>query len=142
MQKKKIAQEILKIAKTMVSTMDKFTVIKPMRLKSEGATRNSLEIARLIQAAGYEVISTVYTWDKNIATWNLEVLFERYSDHHQASHIFKGFSFGYGGEGPHGMIEFGKIFGLPLDESKVFGENDEFNARVGESNSGPLSLFE
>ena len=94
-----------------------FTMKRPIRFKPEGSTMNSLANAKAIQEAGYKFVKGVYTYEGNMGDYFLAAFFER--DDETAVHTFRGFSFGYGGEGPHGMMEFGRIFGLGLKEDKV-----------------------
>lgn len=119
MDKVKVARELLKMARGLVAVKSPFTVMKVLQLKREGATKDSIENARLIADAGYEVLSTEFTFDQQRADHDLEVQFYRRSDGHTATWVFKGFYFGYGGEGPRGLIEFSKIFGLGLNADKI-----------------------
>jgi len=115
---RRIARECLGAGK------DIFTVMKPLRLKKEGPTRVSIENAKAIKNAGYEVASTVYDYDAQKMKWNLFCTFSRAGEVKRPGHTFEGLSWGYRGEGPRGLLEFGKIFGLNLDENKVLGKVD------------------
>jgi hypothetical protein len=125
MDKKTVARRLLVVAKNLLAeagdTM--FTVMKPIRFKQEHGTRVSLENAQLIKDAGYEFVKGVYSFDKKGPLgWELQAFFKRGSE--VAVHTFKGFSFGYGGEGPHGMVEFSDMFGIGLNKNKIFGDED------------------
>jgi hypothetical protein len=113
----RIAKELVLAAKELVAIGGydtNFTVIRKLRLKREPlGTRVSLENAQKILDAGYEYIDGEMEFDKNKAVWNTRVDFRRKVDKHRASHTFGGFSFGYGGEGPRGLIAFLKMFGVP-----------------------------
>ena len=61
----------------------------------------------------------------------------RETDHAEADHVFEGFSFGYGGEGPRGMQEFLKIFGWNPKASKIL-EHGVFEDQRGVMN---LKMF-
>lgn len=120
MKREQIAREMVEAAKILAAAStdgDVFTVKKPIKFKPDYGTANSLINARLIAEAGYRFVKATYTYDRNRADWKLTAFFER--DGEVASHVFRGFSFGYGGEGPRGMIEFGKIFGIHLNESVI-----------------------
>ena len=124
MKRTALAREMVEAAKMLMmagSDGDVFTVLKPIRLKTDYGTANSLTNARLIADAGYKFIKATYAYDKNHADWKMTAFFERGSE--VASHIFRGFSFGYGGEGPHGMVEFGKIFNIHLDSQKILSDS-------------------
>ena len=99
---------------------DVFTVRteKPIRFRPEGSTMNSLANARAISAAGYEFVKATMVYDNVRGDWKVEAFFRRGGDPVTA-HVFGGFSYGYGGEGPRGLLEFGQVFGLRLDPEKV-----------------------
>lgn len=118
MNDRKAAMEIVAAAKMIDG--DIFTVMRPIKFKPEAGTRSSLENAQMIADAGYQFVRATYDYDKTKAEWKLTAFFERGGE--VASHIFRGFSVGYGGEGPHGMLSFAKIFGIRLDPKKVLGE--------------------
>jgi len=109
---------------------DGFTKVVPLRLKKEGSTRYSIENAQNINDAGYVVKNYFLEYDKQHGVYELRVSFVRGAD--GPSHIFRGFTFGYGGEGPHGLLEFAKIFGLKIDRDKVLGNDREFLDWAGE----------
>ena len=96
-----------------------FTEKKKIKLKTEDATVDSLWNAQKIHDAGYEYSSAYFTFSKERAEWNLEAHFKR--DGEVEKHIFTGFSFGYSGEGPHGLKRFAEIFGIGLSADKIFG---------------------
>lgn len=126
MDKYKIINEASKKISTKIKA--DFTVAKPLKLKPDGgATRDSLANAKLIKDAGYELKNAWYYADTQRGDYRLKAEFIR--DGKIEEHIFKGFSVGYGGEGPHGFVEFGRIFNLGLKEDKIFGRdyinNDE-----------------
>jgi hypothetical protein len=118
--KKKIARRLVAMAKMLVADAgdSTFTELTPIRFKPEGSTMNSLANARMIKNAGYEFVKGVYSYDKDYGNYKLQAFFRR--DGEVSVHTFKGFSHGYGGEGPHGMVEFGEIFGVGLSREKVF----------------------
>ena len=119
MNRKAVARRLLAVAKSLVGVSGDtaFTIMKPIRFKPEHGTRNSLENARMIVDAGYRFVKGVYTYDTTRGGWELQAFFDR--DGETAIHTFNGFSFGYGGEGPHGLLEFGQIFGLGLKADKI-----------------------
>lgn len=129
----KLANEIIKAQYTQ-----QFTKVVPIKLKPEGATRFSLENAKIIADARYQLTSDapMMTYDKNKAVYKLKAHFKRGNDTF-AEHTFLGFSFGYGGEGPHGLMEFGRLFNFDLDQSKVLGNVAGF----GESGMSSLDDF-
>lgn len=99
-----------------------FYIQKPVKLVSEGSTASSIQNALSIKDAGYDLIEsgTEYKWNKNLRTNKLVALFENRHGHKE-SHEFLGFNWGYGGEGPRGLMEFSHIFKLGLNPDKVFG---------------------
>ena len=117
---KNIAASIARVARELLAE-DEFTIIttKPMRFKPEGSTMNALANARMIADAGYGFKhGTVHFEDERGGIQSMEVFFQRGDD--IAVHTFAGYNLGYSGEGPRGMVEFGKIFGLGLDPNKIF----------------------
>ena len=118
---KNIAAAIACIAREIMAE-DEFTVPKPIRLKPEGSTMNALENARTISGAGYSFAhGTVHYDDQGGGVQEIEVFFRRGDE--VASHTFRGFNFGYHGEGPRGMAEFGKLMGIGLDSNKIFSHD-------------------
>lgn len=105
-----------------------FTVMKPLQLKPEGATRHSLANAEAIKDAGYELKSCKMEYDKQRAVYKTICKFKRGKE--EVDYTFTGFSLGYGGEGPRGFIDAMKLFGedvrdvalgkLPTDEKGTF----------------------
>jgi hypothetical protein len=72
----------------------------------------------MIADAGYRFAHGTVKFDDDFGgIQSMEVFFRRDDD--IASHIFAGFNFGYGGEGPRGMAEFSKIFGLGLKGERI-----------------------
>ena len=108
-----------RIAKDMVAVKSEFTVIRPLQLKKEGATRDSLENAQRIADAGYSLMGGVFKYDKMKAEWETKAYFMRSVDKAKAVHVFKGFAFGYGGQGPRGMQTFLEMFGWGPSEKKI-----------------------
>ena len=119
MNRVKVAREMVEAAKMLMGAADGdvFTVKKPIRFKPEGSTMYSLANARMIAEAGYKFVKATFAFNNVKGTYSLTAFFER--DGEVASHIFKGFNYNYGGEGPHGMVEFGQIFGIHLDQNKI-----------------------
>ena len=113
------AFRIKRIASDKVAVKSDFTVIRPLQLKKDGATRDSLENARRIKDAGYDLLGGTFQYDRGKAEWTTKAYFKRAVDGSKASHVFKGFSFGYGGQGPRGMIEFLDIFEWGPSEKKI-----------------------
>ena len=114
----KAMDRFAKIAKRMVAVDDLFTVKKPIKFKPEGGvTRFSLENARMILEAGYQFERGIMQYDNVNGDWWVTVFFNR--DGEVASHKFGGFSFGYSGEGPRGLIEFSKMFAIGLNSDKI-----------------------
>lgn len=119
MNRRQVARELVDIAREIVAVKSPFTVLRPVSLKREGATRDSLENARKIRDAGYELVNAALTFDKNMAHYETKAYFYRKSDGADGVHVFKGLSFGYSGEGSRGMMEFMKMFGMNPDKNKV-----------------------
>lgn len=115
----RIARELIAVARELVAVKSDFTVIKVLQLKKEGATRDSLENARRIEAAGYNLLSGTFEFDANHIKWETTAHFRRASDGSKATYVFKGFSIGYGGEGPSGMRDFLSLFGWGPDWKKI-----------------------
>lgn len=97
-----------------------FTELKPIRFKPPYGTAACLVNARLIKAAGYELVDGYFTYDTNKGEYKTTAFFARGMEDKQVMDFF-GFSIGYGGEGPHGMKEFGQIFGWNFNDDNVFG---------------------
>lgn len=116
-----ISRELIQLAKEISAASDVFTILKPIKFKPEGSTMNSLINARLIKEAGYEYVRGTMRYDLNKANWYLNVFFRRGDE--IAEHLFKGFSFGYSGEGSRGFVEFGNIFGIGLDYNRITNNN-------------------
>ena len=95
-------------------------VMKVLQLKREGTTRDSLENARRILDAGYILVGGTFTFDTNMASWQTDAVFEWGVDGSKVEYTFKGFSFGYHGEGPRGLEEFLKMFHWNPKPDKVF----------------------
>lgn len=114
-----VEQKPVKEASKRVAVGSPFMVMKTLQLKREGATRDSLENARRIQEAGYILIGGTFEFDTTMAEWSTHAIFEWGVDGSTVKYTFKGFSFGYGGEGPRGLIEFFEIFSWPVDKGKV-----------------------
>jgi len=81
----------------------------------------SLSNLAKILGAGYAVADGIFKWDKNKATWSLEVFFKAKGFDLVVSHEFEGFSIGYAGEGSRGMMEAGQMMGYHFDKDKVLG---------------------
>ena len=96
-----------------------FTTKKIIRFKPEGSTSNSLANAKLIAEAGYKYKSGIFEFKPQFGDYVVVVVFGRGDE--TASHTFSGFGIGYSGEGPRGLMEFGKLFGLGFSQEKVFG---------------------
>lgn len=117
-----IARELVRLAREMVSVSN-FTVLKPLKLVREGATRDSIMNARLLRYARYELVNGDMTYDNVAGSWEVKAYFFREIDHADGVHIFKGFSFGYGGEGPRGLHEFLKMFNWGADPKKIMSKS-------------------
>ena len=118
---KDIESKIARVTKRLAA-VDMFTVKRPIRFKSEGSTMNALANAQAIAAAGYSFAHGTVRYDDYYGgVQEIEVFFKRDDD--IASHVFKGFNFGYGGEGPRGMIEFGQMFFIALDSKKILSHD-------------------
>jgi len=96
-----------KIAKQIIS---QFTITKPLKIKEDGSTRTSIKNMKLIKEAGYSLKSAIMFYDKTKGNYHLTCTFIRNND--TVYFTFKGFSIGYGGEGPHGLDESMKLFGI------------------------------
>jgi hypothetical protein len=117
-----IARELLRMARELVAGYrSEFMVLRPLVLDQEGSTRISLSNLARILESGYRPEGGVFKWDKNRADWSLEVFFKATDFDLVVSHVFKGFSVGYSGEGSRGMMEAGKMMGYRFDAEKVFG---------------------
>jgi len=117
--REQIDAKIARIARMLISSPEthKFTKMVPIKFKPEGSTMNSLANARAIQEAGYEFQSGTTYYDNVKGNYDTVVWFTRGSE--TAKWIFKGFSAGYNGEGPRGLVEFGTIFGIPIKDEVV-----------------------
>lgn len=114
----KTMDRFAKIAEKVAGYDDIFTVKKPIRFKSEGGvTRFSLENARMILEAGYLFERGIMQYDNVKGEWQVIVFFKR--DDEMGSFGFRGFSFGYSGEGPRGLVEFSRMFGIGLNANKI-----------------------
>lgn len=110
---------VSRVAKSVSALSDDvFTEERPIRFKPEGSTINSLNNARFIRNAGYDYVKSTMVYDNVRGDWKVEAFFRR-GNGPVVAHIFGGFSFGYGGEGPRGLLEFAEIFGFRLDSEKV-----------------------
>jgi hypothetical protein len=105
-------KNINKIAKEILA---QFTIIKPLKIKEDGTTRTSIKNMKLIHEAGYNLNSAIMFYDKTKGNYNLTCIFNRNND--KVIFTFKGFSIGYGGEGPHGLDETMKLFNI--NKSKI-----------------------
>jgi hypothetical protein len=106
----------------MIVADDAFTVKKPLRFKSEGSTMSALTNARMIADAGYSFAHGTVRYDDTFGgIQEMEAFFRR--DDEVASRVFRGFNFGYGGEGPRGMIEFSQMFFIALDSKKILSHD-------------------
>jgi len=113
----KIMDRLAQIAQR-VAAGDVFTIKKPIKFKPEGSTMNAVFNARLIHDAGYEFAAgTVHYEDQFGGIQSIDVFFRRGDE--LVSHTFKGFNCGYGGEGPHGLVEFSELFGIGLSKNKI-----------------------
>jgi hypothetical protein len=133
-----IAKELLVVAKELSADHERqalrspFMVVKTLQLVQEGATRHSLENARRIENAGYILKGGTFRFDINMATWETNAEFEWVVDGSRANYTFKGFSFGYSGEGPRGLEEFLTIFHWNPDREKIF--SNQFGMEKGTVN--------
>ena len=123
-----VARELAKVAKLLTAD-DEFTVKKKLKLKKEpGGTQVSLDNARAILNAGYGIEIATFTFDRVRADYRTDVMFWR--DDETVWHTFFGFSAGYGGEGPRGMIEFLRMFGNAVDPEKVMSRLPEDRGKI------------
>jgi len=90
-----------------------FTVLKPLKIKEQGTTRSSLENMKKIYDAGYDLESAILTYDTKKNDVKLICVFTR--DHKVETHTFLGFNIGYGGEGPRGLMEGLKVYGIDFN---------------------------
>ena len=103
------------IEKIAASILNQFYVRKPLKLKEGGATtRQSLSNAKEIFSAGYHLIEAVMYYDKVKGNYRVECLFDDLFDVRKdvVKWVFTGFAIGYGGEGPRGLDEAMKLFGV------------------------------
>lgn len=131
----KIAKELTAIAKELIAVRSDFTIIKTLQLKKDGATRDGLENARRIKGAGYDLLNGTFEFSRSNAEWTTTAFFRRAYDGDKVKHVFKSFSFGYGGEGPRGMEEFLEIFGWGPDPKKILNP-----AFMADQDSGKIRL--
>lgn len=136
MEKVRVAKELLKMARSLVVATSTFTVMRALRLKKEGSTRASIENAKLIKGAGYRILSTELKYDFQRGNFSLKAEFFRRLDNDTQEWTFEGVNFGYGGEGPRGLVEFSEIFGLGLNKEKILGDR----ADSGLPDKGKVSL--
>ena len=132
---KSIVRYLVKVARELTALEDEFFEKKRIKLKPEGATMYGLVNARMIADAGYRVVDASYSYDKDRGDYSLIVAFQRENEP-IVYHTFRSFSWGYGGEGPHGLLEFGRIFGLGLDWNKISGGID-----IGLPNKATVDLL-
>jgi hypothetical protein len=132
----KIARELLEVARSLVSSermvkavRSNFLVVRSLPLVREGATRDSLENARRILDAGYILHDGTFSFDSNRADWITKARFRWSVDESIVEHEFHGFSFGYSGEGPRGLVEFLKMFHWNPDPNKIF--SNQFGMEKG-----------
>lgn len=78
-------------------------------IKETGTTRVSLSNADKIKKAGYTLTFASMHYNAKKANYWLTCIFKR--DGEQEEFTFNGFSFGYAGEGPNGLIEMLAKFG-------------------------------
>jgi len=131
-----ISRELVSVARELVAVRSPFMVVKTLQLKREGATRDSLENARRILDAGYILKGGSFTFDSNRADWETWAQFRWSVDDSIVDYVFKGFSFGYSGEGPRGLETFLKMFHWNPDPDKIF--RNQFGMEKG---SVPLTAF-
>lgn len=117
-----VAAELAGIRRSLVAVKSNFMVVKTLPLVREGATRDSLENARRILEAGYILRGGAFTFDSNYADWSTKAQFEWSVDGSIVEHEFRGFSYGYSGEGPRGLAEFFKMFRWSPDPNKIFSK--------------------
>lgn len=135
-----IAAELVKIAKDLTATDDVFYKMTPIRLKPAFATAACLANALAIKDAGYQLYDGYLTYDTQRGEYHTTAFFVRGQGiaAEKAKCTFHGFSIGYGGEGPHGMMEFGKMFGWTFSQDGVF-DRKHIDARdPGEINLSEL----
>jgi len=125
MNRVQIAKELVKVAKSLVAADDVFYKMTPLKLKDGGSTRDSIVIAQAIKDAGYEFVSGKFVKISS-GGMKLMVRFSR-SGLGETKRTFVGFNQGYGGEGPHGLMEFGRIFGLKFDPERVMGNRGAYD---------------
>jgi hypothetical protein len=130
-----VEAELASIRRSLKAVKSNFMVVKTLPLVREGATRDSLENARRILDAGYILRGGTFTFDSNLANWSTKAQFEWSVDGSTVEHDFLGFSYGYSGEGPRGLIEFLKMFRWSPDQNKVFSK------QFGEKGTIPLRDF-
>jgi hypothetical protein len=118
MDKLKIANELVKLAKELTAA-NGFTVLRPLKLKPEGGTSVSLENAKAILDAGYGLQEAIIYYDSNRNYYDTKAVFVRGSED-PVLYTFKGFSFGYFGQGSKGTVEFVQMFGKHIDEDRVY----------------------
>jgi len=99
-----------KTTEKITNKISSFTIKKPLKLlKEDGTTGTSLANADGIKSAGYWLLEAIMVYDSKKADYQLICTFQR--DEDKEAFTFKGFSFGYGGEGPNGLIDMLKTFG-------------------------------
>jgi hypothetical protein len=113
-------------------------VLVPLKLEKDQATRDCLENARRIKNAGYEFQSAICYYDGVKGNYETVVWFTRGSEP-MVKWIFRGFSAGYSGEGPRGLIEFCQIFGLPVKAEMVLSHDQMTESGLLDGNGFNLS---
>jgi hypothetical protein len=123
MNKVVVAKEMLKLAKSLTATDDVFYKMTPIRFKPAFATAACLQNAQMIKDAGYQLYDGYLTYDTQRGEYHTTAFFVRGQgvNAEKAQYTFHGFSLGYGGEGTHGLMEFGKMFGWTFSQDGVFG---------------------
>lgn len=100
-----------------------------LKLVPEYGTRASLENARKLKNAGWGLEYAVLDFDTDQANYSTIATFSK--DGQVFKHTFKGFSIGYGGEGPRGTLEFGKLFDVNLPEDDILTRNKVADNSIG-----------
>jgi len=120
-------KNVSNLANDILKSAQMFTVKKPLKIKENaGSTRESLQNAKLIHEAGYELLDATMAFNKKKANYYLECHFERDGD--IVPWTFKGFALGYGGEGPHGLRDAMALWGIDVSDI-AFG--DKITPEVG-----------
>jgi len=94
--------------------------MKPRLLKEAGVTQTSLKNERRLSKRLGRPVRVELHYDPDGDDWYIVRAFYDSGDQHN----FTGFSWGYGGEGPRGLLEFCQRNSIPLTEREIHNLNN------------------